>query len=100
MLRAAVGGADVSFTGWRAETATGVEDIRRGLYNFIRASGGIRSSDFGRDSSGRCSAGSQDMARQTDVPRIKLELAGVTQSVDVSAEVAGVVVATARSAIR
>jgi hypothetical protein len=36
-----------------------------------------------------------DMARETDIPRIKLELAGVTQSVEVSAEVAGVDVATA-----
>ena len=35
------------------------------------------------------------MARETDVPRIKLELAGVTQSVEVSAEVEGVDVATA-----
>jgi hypothetical protein len=38
------------------------------------------------------------MARETDVPRIKLELAGVTQSVDVSAEVQGVDTASAEVA--
>ena len=68
-----------------------------GLYNFI----GVRPAEYDLSISASGFLKSTlrgimvDVARETDVPRIKLELAGVTQSVEVSAEAQGVDVATA-----
>ena len=95
---AAVGGADVELylAGGQKPLLVSKTTVE-GLYNFI----GVRPAEYDLSVSARGFLKSTmrgitvDMARETDVPRIKLELASVTQSVEVSAEVAGVDVATA-----
>ena len=68
-----------------------------GLYNFI----GVRPAEYDLSITAKGFLKSTlrgitvDIARETDVPRIKLELASVTQSVEVSAEAQGVDAATA-----
>src|SRR5262249_4534818 len=95
---AAVGGADVElYLAGGPKTLLSTKATAEGLYNFI----GVRPAEYDLAVSAKGFLKSiqhgvtVDMARETDVPRIKLELAGVTQSVDVSAEVEGVDVATA-----
>ena len=95
---AAVGGADVElYLAGGQKPLLVSKTSAEGLYNFI----GVRPADYDLAVSAKGFIRSVlhgitvDMARETDVPRIKLELAGVTQSVEVSAEVQGVDVATA-----
>ena len=95
---AAVGGADVElYLAGGQKPLLVSKTSAEGLYNFI----GVRPADYDLSVSAMGFLKSTlrgvtvDMARETDVPRIKLELAGVTQSVEVSAEVQGVDVATA-----
>ena len=95
---AAVGGADVElYLAGGQKPLLVSKTSAEGLYNFI----GVRPAEYDLAISAKgflkkLQRGiTVDMARETDVPRIKLELAGVTQSVDVSAEVEGVDVATA-----
>jgi len=95
---AAVGGADVDLYLAGGEKPLLVSKTSAdGLYNFI----GVRPAEYDLAIAAKGFLRSVhrgitvDMARETDVPRIKLELAGVTQTVDVSAEVEGVDVATA-----
>src|SRR6185369_8420535 len=95
---AAVGGADVDLYLAGGEKPLLVSKTSAdGLYNFI----GVRPAEYDLSISAKGFLRTVhrgitvDMARETDLPSIKLELAGVTQSVDVSAEVEGVDVATA-----
>jgi len=95
---AAVGGADVElYLAGGQKPLLVSKTSAEGLYNFI----GVRPAEYDLSVSARGFLKSTlrgitvDMARETDVPRIKLELAGVTQSVEVSAEVEGVDVGTA-----
>ncbi len=95
---AAVGGADVElYLAGGQKPLLVSKTSAEGLYNFI----GVRPAEYDLAVSAKGFLKSTlrgitvDMARETDIPRIKLELAGVTQSVEVSAEVAGVDVATA-----
>ncbi len=95
---AAVGGADVElYLAGGQKPLLVSKTSAEGLYNFI----GVRPAEYDLSVSAKGFLKSMqrgltvDMARETDVPRIKLELAGVTQSVEVSAEVQGVDVATA-----
>ena len=95
---AAVGGADVElYLAGGQKPLLVSKTSAEGLYNFI----GVRPAEYDLSISAKGFLKTVhrgitvDMARETDVPRIKLELAGVTQSVDVSAEVQGVDVATA-----
>jgi hypothetical protein len=95
---AAVGGADVELylAGGQKPLMVSKSTVE-GLYNFI----GVRPAEYDLSVSAKGFLKSTmrgitvDMARETDVPRIKLELASVTQSVEVPAELAGVDVATA-----
>lgn len=95
---AAVAGADVElYLSGGQKPLLVSKTSAEGLYNFI----GVRPAEYDLTVSARGFLKTTrrgitvDMARETDVPRIKLELAGVTQSVEVSAEVEGVDVATA-----
>ena len=95
---AAVGGADVElYLAGGQKPLLVSKTSAEGLYNFI----GVRPAEYDLAISAKGFIRTVhhgitvDMARETDVPRIKLELAGVTQSVDVAAEVEGVDVATA-----
>jgi hypothetical protein len=95
---AAVGGADVElYLAGGQKPLLVSRTSAEGLYHFI----GVRPAEYDLSISAKGFLGSTlrgitvDMARETDVPRIKLELATVTQSVEVSAEVQGVDVATA-----
>ena len=89
---AAVGGADVElYLAGGQKPLLVSKTSAEGLYNFI----GVRPAEYDLSISAKgflktVQRGiTVDMARETDVPRIKLELAGVTQSVDVSARGAG-----------
>src|ERR1019366_8400484 len=95
---AAVGGADVElYLAGGQKPLLVSRTSAEGLYHFI----GVRPAEYDLSISAKGFLTSTlrgitvDMARETDVPRIKLELASVTQSVEVSAEVEGVDVATA-----
>jgi hypothetical protein len=95
---AAVGGADVElYLAGGQKPLLVSKTSAEGLYNFI----GVRPAEYDLSISAKGFLRTVhrgitvDMARETDLPSIKLELAGVTQSVDVSAEVEGVDVATA-----
>jgi hypothetical protein len=95
---AAVGGADVELCLAGGQKPLLVSRTSaEGLYHFI----GVRPAEYDLSISANGFLKSTlrgitvDMARETDVPRITLELASVTQSVEVSAEVTGVDVATA-----
>ncbi|MCX6626260.1 MAG: carboxypeptidase-like regulatory domain-containing protein [Candidatus Solibacter sp.] len=95
---AAVGGADVElYLAGGQKPLLVSKTSAEGLYNLI----GVRPAEYDLTVSAKgffkatLRGVTVDMARETDVPRIKLELAGVTQSVDVTAEVEGVDVATA-----
>jgi hypothetical protein len=95
---AAVGGADVElYLAGGQKPLLVSRTSAEGLYNFI----GVRPAEYDLSISAKGFLKSTlrgitvDMARETDIPRIKLELASVTQSVEVSAEVQGVDVATA-----
>src|ERR1019366_2955552 len=95
---AAVGGAEVElYLAGGQKPLLASKTSEEGLYYFI----GVRPAEYDLAVSAMGVLKSTlrgitvDMARETDIPRIKLELAGVTQSVEVSAEVAGVDVSTA-----
>ena len=83
---AAVGGADVElYLAGGQKPLLVSRTSAEGLYNFI----GVRPAEYDLSISAKGFLGSTlrgitvDMARETDVPRIKLELASVTQSVEV-----------------
>src|SRR5664279_112487 len=95
---AAVGGADVElYLAGGQKPLLVSRTSAEGLYHFI----GVRPAEYDLSISAKGFLKSTlrgitvDMARETDVPRIKLELAGVTQSVEVSVAAEGVDVATA-----
>ena len=95
---AAVGGAAVElFLAGGAKPLLVSKTSAEGLYNFI----GVRPAEYdltvtakGFTSSTRKGI-TVDISRETAVPRIKLELAGVSQTLEVSAAVEGVDTATA-----
>src|SRR5947209_20561258 len=89
---AAVGAADVElYLAGGQKPLLVSKTSAEGLYNFI----GVRPAEYDLSISAKGFLKTVhrgitvDMARETDVPRIKLELAGVTQTVDVSADVQG-----------
>jgi Carboxypeptidase regulatory-like domain/TonB dependent receptor len=95
---AAVGGADVElYLAGGQKPLLVSKTSAEGLYNFI----GVRPAEYDLTVSAHGFLKSVhrgitvDMARETDIPRIKLELASMTQSVEVTAEVEGVDVGTA-----
>ncbi|MEO8373356.1 MAG: carboxypeptidase-like regulatory domain-containing protein, partial [Candidatus Solibacter sp.] len=95
---AAVGGADVElFLAGGEKPLLVSKTSAEGLYNFI----GVRPAEYDLTVSAKGFTKSTrkgltvDIARETDVPRIRLELAGVSQAVEVSAAVEGVDTATA-----
>jgi hypothetical protein len=95
---AAVGGADVElFLAGGQKPLLTAKTSAEGIYNLI----GVRPAEYDltvsapgflKNTLRRITV---DMARETDVPPVKLQLANLTQSIEVSGEVAGVDVATA-----
>ena len=95
---AAVGGADVElFLAGGQKPLLTAKTSAEGIYNLI----GVRPAEYDLTVSAPGFLKSTlrritvDTARETDVPPVKLQLANLTQSIEVSGEVAGVDVATA-----
>src|SRR3954452_764259 len=95
---AAVGGADVALylAGGQKPLLT-AKTSAEGIYNLI----GVRPAEYDLSVTAKGFLKTTyhritvDTARETDVPAIKLEVASTTQTIEVSAEVQGVDVATA-----